>query len=82
LKRLLIWLGLISPPASPQTTFPPITPWMKDKGLTWAKVKDKNDFVMVCDFCGGNCGQCGMTSIIGNVPFDMQFMVDNLMRQG
>lgn len=32
----------------------------------------------VCDFCGGNCGQCGMTGIIGNVPASMQTMVNSL----
>lgn len=32
---------------------------------------------MVCDFCGGNCGQCGLTHIVGNVPFDFQRMVVN-----
>lgn len=35
-------------------------------------------WIWVCDFCGGNCGQCGMTSIVGNVGFSMQTMVDNL----
>jgi hypothetical protein len=29
----------------------------------------------VCSFCGGNCGQCGHTDIIGNVPFDFDQIV-------
>lgn len=34
----------------------------------------------VCDFCGGNCGQCGITSRVGNVPASMSEMVKNLTK--
>lgn len=61
--------------------FPPLTRWMRDQELKWAHVKDTDDFIMVCDFCGGNCGQCGLTSIVGNVPADMQHMIDNLLKE-
>lgn len=33
---------------------------------------------VVCATCGGNCGQCGVTDTIGNVPFDFDTIVDSL----
>lgn len=33
-------------------------------------------FIAVCDFCGGNCGQCG-TSIGEGVPFNFDLMAKN-----
>ena len=33
----------------------------------------------VCDFCGGNCGQCGNTSRLGcGIPASMEVMARNL----
>lgn len=37
--------------------------------------------IAVCDFCGGNCGQCG-TSVGRGVPATMQQMVQSLHSQG
>lgn len=33
-------------------------------------------YVAVCDFCGGNCGQCG-TSVGQGIPFDFDLMAKN-----
>lgn len=33
---------------------------------------------IVCSFCGGNCGQCGFTSMIGSPPPSMHQMVNSL----
>lgn len=57
--------------------FPPVTDEMSCRGLTWARTTD-GKFIEVCDFCGGNCGQCGITSRVGNVPFNMDRMVKKL----
>jgi hypothetical protein len=55
----------------PKPTPPPeITPKMKMNGLVWARIPGR--WIPVCDFCGGNCGQCGNTEIVGNVGFSMQ----------
>lgn len=60
---------------------PPISTEMQRLGLTWAYITDPNGpasngrWIEVCDFCGGNCGQCGMTGRIGNIPFDMERMI-------
>lgn len=55
---------------------PEITPEMKHLGLMWAYSTDGH-WIEVCDFCGGNCGQCGLTSRIGNVPFNFNRIVDH-----
>jgi hypothetical protein len=36
------------------------------------------DGIVVCSTCGGNCGQCGYTDTLGNIPFDFQFMINNV----
>lgn len=33
---------------------------------------------VVCATCGGNCGQCGVTDTIGNVPFNFDTIVESL----
>ena len=33
---------------------------------------------VVCATCGGNCGQCGVTDTIGNVPFSFSTLVDSV----
>lgn len=33
-------------------------------------------YIAVCDFCGGNCGQCG-TSVGQGIPFDFELMAKN-----
>lgn len=33
---------------------------------------------VVCSTCGGNCGQCGNTGTLGNVPFDFALLVSNV----
>jgi hypothetical protein len=56
-------------PAPPQTR----------TDLIWVLVK--GEWREVCDFCRGNCGQCGLTSRIGNVPANMDSMIDKLHRR-
>ncbi len=61
------------------------TPWrpkrteeMRRREVVWALATYQDgskSWIWVCDFCGGNCGQCGMTSIVGNVGFSMQRIV-------
>ncbi len=36
-----------------------------------------DQWVEVCDFCGGNCGQCG-TSVGAGIPFSMDTLIQNL----
>jgi hypothetical protein len=36
--------------------------------------------IVVCSTCGGNCGQCGFTGILGNPPADMQIIIDNIRK--
>jgi hypothetical protein len=50
---------------------PPLTDEMKHNDLVWRAI-----WVKACATCGGNCGQCGLTGKLGNVPADM----DNLIR--
>lgn len=59
--------------------WPPITEDMKRRHFTWAQTLD-GEFIMVCDFCGGNCGQCGNTDTLGNIPFSMDRMIEGLTR--
>jgi hypothetical protein len=59
--------------------WPALTDDMIDRGLCWRKID--GEFYEVCEFCGGNCGQCGLTARIGNIPASMQAMVDNLARK-
>lgn len=61
---------------TPKPELPPVTADMKARGLAWRKID--GEFCLVCGFCGGNCGQCGLTHRIGNIPADMQTMIDNL----
>lgn len=44
----------------------------------YKKTRDESGdlYVAVCDFCGGNCGQCG-TSVGQGVPFDFDLMAKN-----
>lgn len=48
-------------------------------GLKEGEFVLRKDGVVVCRFCGGNCGQCGHTGTLGNVPASMQVMVNNLL---
>ena len=61
---------------------PKRTPEMVQASLVWALFSDEKGerFVWreICAFCGGNCGQCGITGRVGNVPFSMQRMIENL----
>jgi hypothetical protein len=44
----------------------------RQAGLKW--VWSDPAWIEVCDFCGGNCGQCGITGRVGNVPFNIEQM--------
>lgn len=48
----------------------------KAAGLMWVLSTDR-EWMEVCDFCHGNCGQCGITGRVGNVPASLQAIVDN-----
>lgn len=57
---------------------PPVDLIMSQKGLIWRLVEysdGSRQWRKVCDFCGGNCGQCGLTDTIGNIPFSLDRMV-------
>jgi hypothetical protein len=57
---------------------PKRTEQMKRLEVVWALATMKDGskiWIWICDICGGNCGQCGMTSIVGNVGFSMQRIV-------
>ena len=72
------WLWLNKSKFSPWR--PKVTQSMKAKGLTWAFCINKDGSTSwreVCNFCGGNCGQCGITGRIGNVPFNFNRIVKN-----
>ena len=43
--------------------------------LIW--ILHKDEWREVCDFCHGNCGQCGLTDRIGNIPASMDAIVKN-----
>lgn len=49
---------------------------MQLKGLEWAFIDGY--WRPVCSTCKGNCGQCGLTSIIGNVEASMDALVKSL----
>lgn len=53
---------------------PELTELMRMKGLVWRRIPGR--WILVCDFCGGNCGQCCLTDTVGNVGFDMQRMAE------
>jgi hypothetical protein len=44
--------------------------------IAWIKGTDSDGelYIAVCDFCGGNCGQCG-TSIGQGIPFDFDRII-------
>jgi hypothetical protein len=59
---------------------PKVTDEMRASGLKWHRLPDGR-WAEVCDFCGGNCGQCGLTSRIGcEVPASMSEMAKNLYK--
>lgn len=56
---------------------PAATIEMQLKGLEWAFHDDR--WVLVCGTCKGNCGQCGLTALIGcEVPASMDALAENL----
>jgi hypothetical protein len=61
------------------TVWPEVTDDMRRSGITWAKTST-GDFIEVCDFCGGNCGQCGITGRVGNIPFNFERIVKQLSK--
>lgn len=64
------------PDTSPCLIAPPITHEMKMRGTAWARTVD-GGWREVCNFCGGNCGQCGMTERLGNPGFSFDRIIDN-----
>jgi hypothetical protein len=59
---------------SPCPIAPPLTIEMKQRGTVWGRTVD-GGWREVCDTCGGNCGQCGMTERLGNMPVDLMRLV-------
>lgn len=56
---------------------PAITLEMQLKGLEWKL--HEGQWRPVCGTCKGNCGQCGLTGIIGNdVQASMEALAKNL----
>jgi hypothetical protein len=61
---------------------PPVTHEMKMRGTSWARTV-AGTWREVCDTCGGNCGQCGMTERLGNPGFSLDRILDKTgMRNG
>ena len=52
-----------------------------ENGIASGDFIRRKDGVVVCSFCGGNCGQCGYTDVLGNVPASMSTMVESLHGQ-
>lgn len=71
--------GITSDMAKIMASRPDITPEMVAKDLTWVPTTEGR-WVMVCKVCMGNCGQCGNTSIVGNVPFNMDAIASHIER--
>lgn len=38
----------------------------------------KNDGVVACSLCYGNCGQCGNTEVLGNIDFKLSYLASRL----
>lgn len=43
------------------------------RGYMWRNINGVR--TLVCDTCGGNCGQCGETDRLGNIPIDFDYMI-------
>lgn len=75
LGKLNKWMHEVCKPLNPFDRRPEVTQEMKNRGTTWRKLEDA--WVEVCDFCGGNCGQCGLTGRLGNIPASFERIVNN-----
>lgn len=53
---------------------PELTQEMQRAGLEWREVN--GDWREVCDYCKGNCGQCGITQRVGNVHTTLDAIVE------
>lgn len=59
---------------------PPMPKARPGNAMAWMTGQDgTGEWVEVCDFCGGNCGQCG-TSVGMGVPPSMDRMVGKLQQ--
>lgn len=54
---------------------PPRTCQMEMRGTVWARTVD-GGWREICDTCGGNCGQCGMTERLGNPGFSLDRIIN------
>jgi hypothetical protein len=63
-----------TPDTSPCRIAPPRTFEMKMRGTIWAQTVE-GGWREVCDTCGGNCGQCGMTERLGNPGFSLDRII-------
>jgi len=59
-----------------RTYEPAVTDDMRRKGLKWAQIDDC--WHIVCATCGGNCGQCGNTGRVADVPADMNHLIKEI----
>lgn len=48
------------------------------KGLQFGEYYIREDNKWACRTCGGNCGQCGNTNMLGNIGFSFDKLIDNL----
>ena len=46
-------------------------------GFKWSYNIFDNGWRIVCDTCGGNCGQCGLTDKLGNIQTDLGTLIQN-----
>jgi hypothetical protein len=49
-----------------------------EEGMRMGEFIKRVDGVVVCKTCGGNCGQCGVTSTVGNVAFSLDTIIESV----
>lgn len=65
--------------SEPKINWPERTEDMRRSGYVWAQSAD-GQFFMICDTCGGNCGQCGQSKTQGAPSMNM--LIQKLHNQG
>lgn len=69
------WFARLFPPTIRQSR-PPKPVDDVQAGLKWVWMGE-DGWREVCSFCGGNCGQCGITGRVGNVPASLNEIIKN-----
>lgn len=52
---------------------------MRRNGLKYARVRG-GGWAAVCDYCGANCGQCGITGMVGNFTNGSEVAFGNIAK--